>query len=293
MSNGVRLESIGLVVARHKEESLPLARQLVADLAALGVEIRCRAALAEELRGEVVAVEEDRLVATDLILVLGGDGTFLHFARLAAPLGTPLLGVYVGGFGFLTETDAESLRAQLPRIVAGGFRIEERMLLRVELDSDGRTTWCALNEVALHRGQVAGLLACEVLLDGEIVGEYRGDGVIVATPTGSTAYSLSAGGPVIHPEVPALVLTPMLQHTLNIRPLVVGVDHEIEMRLTGGYWSLREGATVQCDGENIGILREAGRLTVRRADRPLRLARLGNDSFLAKLRQKLNWGAGA
>lgn len=290
---GSPLSSIGLVVASHKESVLPTADGLVRDLAALGVRVRCEPGVADALGLPHAACEMAELVRTDLVLVLGGDGTFLHCARLAAPLGTPLLGVYVGGFGFLTEMDAAALKPRLPVIVAGGFQIEERMLLQVELTSEAgdATRQCALNEVALHRGPVAGLLAAALTLDGELVGEYRGDGVIVATPTGSTAYSLSAGGPVIHPEVSALVITPMLQHTLNIRPLVVSTEHRIEMRLRGGYWAIRRGATVSADGENLGLLEAGGTLAVSRATFPLRVARTGEGSFLGRLHQKLGWGA--
>ncbi len=293
-SVGSPLASIGVVVAPHKEGVGPVARTLVEDLARLGVEVRCAEEYTIGPGAPVSLVSEEDVVRSDLVFVLGGDGTFLHCARLAAPLGTPLFGVYVGGFGFLTEIETESLREQLPGFVAGRFAIDERMMLRAELSGDGTASQCsyALNEVVVHRGQVAGLLACEVRLDGELVGEYRGDGVIVATPTGSTGYSLSAGGPVIHPEVSALVLTPMLQHTLNIRPLVVATEHAVEMRLVGGYWSVRRGATVSADGQNLGTLGAEGTLTVRRAEFPLRVARTGEGSFLSRLRQKLNWGAG-
>jgi NAD+ kinase len=291
--SGSPLTSIGLVVAPHKEAVLPSADSLVRDLMRLGVDVRCEPEVADALGMPDTGCEMSELVRTDLVLVLGGDGTFLHCARLAAPLGTPLLGVYVGGFGFLTEMDAASLLASLPGVVSGGFDIEERMLLQVALtNEDGSVIrQCALNEVAVHRGPVAGLLACALTLDGELVGEYRGDGVIVATPTGSTAYSLSAGGPVIHPEVSALVITPMLQHTLNIRPLVVSTEHAIEMRLTGGYWAIRRGATVSSDGENLGLLEAGGTLAVSRAGFPLRVARMGGGSFLGRLQQKLGWGA--
>lgn len=289
MSAPSPVRAVGLVVARHKTGAVELARDLASALHALGVEVRCPPVLAGHLRSPVACVSDEELVHADLVMVLGGDGTFLHYASLAAPLGVPLLGVYVGGFGFLTETESDSLLERLPAIASGQFEIEDRMLLEAALEGEALTL--ALNEVVVHRGSVPGLLACEVWLDGEPVGEYRGDGVIVATPTGSTAYSLAAGGPVVHPEIEALVVTPMLQHTLHIRPLVVGAGRRVEIRLTGGYWSRRDGATVACDGANLGILREGQWLRVRKAETALRVARLGPAAFLARLRQKLQWGA--
>ncbi len=293
MSSGP-IRRVGLVVALHKESAARTARDIVDALAPLGVEIAVTEEVGRTIGGNLALADEHSLARSDLVLVLGGDGTFLRSARLAAPYGTPVLGIYVGGFGFLTETNESLLLSQLPRIVEGDFVVQERMMLTASLrHGDGARTeeWLALNDVVLHRGLVGGLLVCDVRVDDKLVGAYRGDGVLVATPTGSTGYSLAAGGPVVHPGVECLIITPMVLHTLNIRPLVVDPSWRVEIEVVGGFRVSEEGATVTVDGQNVALVGVGSALTVKRSDHRLRLVTLDGSVFIDRLRQKLHWGA--
>lgn len=295
-----RLETVGLEVALHKRRAAERARDLVDALQARGMDVRVNARIGSEIGGKVALVSESELVRADLVIVLGGDGSFLRCARLAAPVGTPLLGVYMGGFGFLTETNAELLHSQLDAIAAGQFEVEERMMLDASFDQHGAmpaaadpspTTCLALNDIVVHRGAVGGLLECRVAVDGQEVGEYRGDGLVVATPTGSTAYSLAAGGPVVQPDLECLIITPMCLHTLNIRPLVVNPGRSIRIELAPDGLPRGASATVTADGQAVGDLCDGSSLTVTRSKYKARLVKLGEGTFIDRLRQKLRWGA--
>lgn len=289
------LSSIGLVVAPHKRRAAKLARECIDTLHALGVVAKADPEMVRLLGGAVFPAQLEELAQTDLVLVLGGDGTLLRTAAVAAPFGTPLLGVYLGGFGFLTETTAALLPSQLPAISAGQFAVEERMMLGAAFSSaggpEGDGPLLAINDVAVHRGLAGGQLECRVAVDGVEVGCYKGDGLVVATPTGSTAYSLACGGPVVHPEVECIILTPTSLHTLNIRPLVVSPERSIEVRPVGGHQALRSGASVTADGRSLGVLTSGSSLTVRRSPYCARFCTLGQGTFIDRLRRKLKWGA--
>lgn len=299
MASGHPIRTVGLVVALHKHSADETARDVVDALVARGVAVRTDTETAAAIGGQVDAVSDDEVVASDLVLVLGGDGSLLRCAGRAAPRGTPMLGVYMGGFGFLTETNVTSLHEQMDRLIAGDYEVDERLMISAVF---GEGAPCAglpaapapmeaLNDIAVHRGMVGGLLECEVAVDGIRVGNYRGDGLVIATPTGSTAYSLAGGGPVVHPAVDCIILTPIALHTLNIRPLVVGPDRTITVTLVGGYLAMEAGAAVTADGHTIGTLSAGCTLTVRRAEHRARLCSLGVDTFVDRLRQKLRWGA--
>jgi len=297
VDSGKPVGTVGLVVALHKRRAEDIARDVVDALTDLGVSVRVLREVALKIGGRVESVEEDALIRADLVVVLGGDGTLLRYAALAAPRGTPVLGVYMGGFGFLTETDASRLRELLPRIAAGDYQVDERMMLAVEMGPEPRGDCApelsveALNDVVIYRGMAGGLLECEVAVDGVEVGHYRGDGLVIATPTGSTAYSLAAGGPVVHPDVSCMILTPMCLHTLNIRPLVVAPERRIEVRMLGGYHAGERGAAVTADGLNVGTLERGAVLSVTSSEHRARLCSLGLDTFVDRVRQKLRWGA--
>jgi len=297
VSKGEPVRTLGLVVALHKRRAEDIARDAVDALTHLGVSVRVLSEVAQKIGGRVEAVDEAGLIRSDLVVVLGGDGTLLRYAALTAPLRTPLLGVYMGGFGFLTETDASRLREVLPRIAAGDYDVDERMMLAVDMGPERREGGApelrvqALNDVVIYRGMAGGLLECEVAVDGVEVGHYRGDGIVIATPTGSTAYSLAAGGPVVHPDVPCMILTPMCLHTLNIRPLVVAPERRVEVRMFGGYYAAERGAAVTADGLNVGTLERGSVLSVTASEHRARLCSLGLDTFVDRVRRKLRWGA--
>jgi NAD+ kinase len=229
-------------------------------------------------------------VDLDALVTFGGDGTLLRGARLLGARETPILGVNLGRVGFLTTATRESLDPALDALVAGRYVIERRQALQAEIkdgNGHGRALQMAMNDIAVHKGGVARVVRVNVFIQGENVGPYSADGIIVATPTGSTAYSLSAGGPIVVPGVEAMVVTPIAAHTLAVRPLVVPSSYRIVIEPMVG-WS--EDLLVSFDGQTGTTLAPGESVDVRRADHRVCLIRLGGDGFFGRMRQKLHWG---
>jgi NAD+ kinase len=229
-------------------------------------------------------------VGLDALLTFGGDGTLLRGARLLSARETPILGVNLGRVGFLTTATRESLDPALDALVAGRYEIERRQALRAAIrDPEGETraTQIAVNDVAVHKGGVARVIRVNVFIQGENVGPYSADGIIVATPTGSTAYSLSAGGPIVVPGVEAMVITPIAAHTLAVRALVVPATYRIVIEPMAG-WA--EDLLVSFDGQTGTTLAPGESVEVCRADHRVCLIRLGGEGFFERMRQKLHWG---
>jgi NAD+ kinase len=233
------------------------------------------------------AMDEARL---DALLTFGGDGTLLRGARLLRSRDTCILGVNLGRVGFLTTATLGTLDQALTALVSGDYVIEPRQSLTAQIaarSGEPRTTQLALNDVAIHKGGVARVIRVDVLIEGENVGPYSGDGIIVATPTGSTAYSLSAGGPIVVPGVEAMVITPICAHTLAIRPLVVPASYTIVIEPLDG-WG--DDLLISFDGQTGSTLVGGESVRVRRSEHPVNLVRLRHDRFFARMRQKLHWG---
>ena len=229
-------------------------------------------------------------VNLDALLTFGGDGTLLRGARLLGARETPILGVNLGRVGFLTTATRESLDPALDALVAGQYQIERRQALRAAIrDPEGevRATQMAVNDVAVHKGGVARVIRVNVFIQGENVGPYSADGIIVATPTGSTAYSLSAGGPIVVPGVEAMVVTPIAAHTLAVRALVVPATYRIVIEPMAG-WA--DDLLVSFDGQTGSTLAPGESVDVCRADHRVCLIRLGGEGFFERMRQKLHWG---
>lgn len=224
-----------------------------------------------------------RAAEMDTILTLGGDGTLLAGARLAGPHEIPVLGCNLGDLGFLTAGPVEQLEEMLAQMAAGACLEERRLALDVRCGDRG---WYALNDAVVHKGGLARLLRVRVWVDGDEVGQYSADGIIISTATGSTAYSLSAGGPILHPGLDALVATPICPHTLAIRPLVVRAESTIAIDILSGM----DGSLVTVDGQAGGDLAPGDRVTVRRSPHDVRLLRMPDGNFFTVLRQKLRWG---
>jgi NAD+ kinase len=226
----------------------------------------------------------------DALLTFGGDGTLLRGARLLADRQTCILGVNLGRVGFLTTATLGTLSHALDALVAGDYTVDRRQALLAEIaGATGavRHSQTALNDVAIHKGGVARVIRVNVLIDGDNVGPYSADGIIVATPTGSTAYSLSAGGPIVVPGVEAMVVTAICAHTLAVRPLVVPASFTIVIEPMEG-WA--EDLLVSFDGQTGTTLVAGERVTVRRAEHPVCLVRLSHDRFISRMRAKLHWG---
>lgn len=235
---------------------------------------------------DLAVSDEDLATRADMVIALGGDGTILRAAGLAARAGVPILGVNLGGFGFLAELSTADLPSALPDLVAERYELDERMMLQAEADHIDSDALLALNDVVVTAQGVARVLRLRVLVNGEHLASYPADGVIVATPTGSTAYSLSAGGPILHPKVDAVVITPISPHTFNARSVVVDRNDTVDVELTVP----SQDATVTVDGR-VGLpMRQTWRVRVRRARQTTRFIRLRSSSFYSILRTKLAWG---
>lgn len=225
--------------------------------------------------------------ALDLVVVLGGDGTLLSAARITAEIDVPLLGVNLGSLGFLTEVPLQSLYGMLDAIAQGRAPVEKRTLMQVEMHRDGvvRGSYLVFNDAVVNKTPLARLNTYDLYVDNAFVSGYRADGMIIATPTGSTAYSLSAGGPVLMPSVSALVITPVAPHSLTHRPLVIPDSSEIEVVLR----SEEEVAYLSLDGQPGLDLRDGDRVRCRRSQHMVSLFRSGTD-FFTVLRSKMKWG---
>ncbi len=255
----------------------------------LGMELRTE----EELAGwwpSAVPLLDFSAERPGVMLSFGGDGTLLRTARLVADREIPILAVNLGRVGFLTGCAPEGLESALEAVAAGRHTLDERGALRsVITGPDGdRVAAGALNDVVVHKGGVARVVRLGVTVDGEFVGAFSSDGLIVTTPTGSTAYSLSAGGPIVIPGVDALVVTPICPHTLAVRPLVVpgGAEISIEILPPMG----EDDVLVSFDGQVGTALDPDERIVVTRAPWRVHLVRLASEGFFARLRRKLQWG---
>ncbi|HSJ16094.1 MAG TPA: NAD(+)/NADH kinase [Longimicrobiales bacterium] len=254
-----------------------------------------------EPRGVLLQVERDRqrllpeagalhAEEIDLLITLGGDGTLLRGARLVAPHGVPILGINLGRLGFLTSVPQVELAEHIDRLFSGDYWIDERFTLEAVVEGASgfvSQPFTALNDAVLHKGGFARVirLAVHVSPDRQEVATYTADGIILATPTGSTAYSLSAGGPIVVPSVECILATPICPHTLVVRPLVLPASAEV----TVSAMTPTEGLILTVDGQEGAELRPGDRLVIRRGRAAVRLVRFAGQNFFATLRRKLHW----
>lgn len=227
--------------------------------------------------------EEEVLKICDFVISIGGDGTMIHDAKLAAPLKKPVLGINAGRLGFMTGLEPQEI-SMLKNLVCNDFSIDRRMLLDVKLEKDGQICYEAqcINDAALVRGEELRLLECSAACDGKPIARYLADGMVVSTPTGSTAYSLSAGGPVVDPSLECLLLTPVCAHTLFSRSMVFGAQAKLSLRA-----EMRDGGSVylSCDGETIKVP-DGCTLQVAKSDTYADFIRIKNDTFMDRLQAK-------
>jgi NAD+ kinase len=266
-------------------------RNIASHLSTRGHGVLLQEALELDLPFAVTPVSDAELMnRAQLIVAVGGDGTMLHAARFAAPARVPLLGVNHGRLGFLADIGPQEAQARLDEVLAGRYIEERRGMIRATIEGDGQQVTCdALNDVVLQKWQTGRMLDFETFIDGEYVNSHFGDGLIIATATGSTAYALSCGGPIMHPGLDAWVLAPICPHTLSDRPVVVRDSVTVEIRLSSRADSQ---AHVTCDGVSLGAVKETDRFTVRRAPMDLTLLHPQDHSYFRVLRSKLRWGRG-
>ncbi|HEX5831677.1 MAG TPA: NAD(+)/NADH kinase, partial [Gemmatimonadaceae bacterium] len=263
---------------------------VLARLRQLAAELNLRLWFEEELHA--LAGNGERLddpAVVDVLLTLGGDGTLLRGARFLQGSPAPILGVNLGRLGFLTTCAGDELELAMHRLADGDYRVERRMALQaraVAADGAERRRLFALNDVVLHKGGFARVLGMRLRADAELVGRFAADGIVVSTPTGSTGYSLSAGGPVVVPTLDSIIVTPISPHTLALRPLVLPPQTEVTVHADDGPDSL----LVTVDGQ-VGTTFSPGEaLVVRRAEQPVLIVRFPGSSFFSRLTRKLGWG---
>jgi NAD+ kinase len=274
------VKTIAVSVATDRPTALECAFDIIrmADDAGIAV------AIADHAPG-LLPTKGATLDEAELIITIGGDGTLLRGVRLAVPLDIPILGVNTGRLGFLTEieTTADGI-ARLARVLRGEFAVEERLALQASVNGGG--AHFALNDVVVRRGVQARMAPFGMTLDGEQIAQISSDGIVVATPTGSTAYFLSAGGPIIAPTVDAFGIAALLPHTLFARPLIVPTSSTIQISCD----SEIVHANLETDGTFVSDLCSGDLVTVVRAPRPVKFARTGDHAFFARLENKLQWG---
>lgn len=268
---------IGIILHSKRKDVLVYAARVVSYLKARGAEVCAE----EDFAAELNATPFSQVDKADVIVSLGGDGTLLRGVQAAFQWQAALLGINLGRVGFLTEAEPEDIEAALDAVIAGCYVIEERPILHV---SSGGQHWHALNDVVLSRGGRARLTTINAWVDGELSGKYVADGVVVATPTGSTGYSLSAGGPIVSPKVDCMVITPICAHTLQHRPTVVHGGADIVLELLPDDV---QTASLQIDGQSCMELTGGMKAEIRKDARPVRLIRLKQQQFFQLVRDKL------
>lgn len=225
----------------------------------------------------------------DLGLVVGGDGTMLGIGRQLAPFAVPLIGINQGRLGFITDISIDRFRATLAPILRGDYEEDRRSLMHANVIRDGHCVFDALamNDVVVNRGAISGMVELRVEVGGHFVANQRADGLIIATPTGATAYALSAGGPLLHPSVPGWVLCPIAPHTLSNRPIVLSDDTEVAIEIVAG-----RDASANFDSQSLASLLHGDRITVRRSKHSILFLHPRGWSYFDTLRKKLHWNEG-
>ena len=286
----MKSKSIGILTKPKFPEVKNTLHDVVSWLRARNIGVILDATSAN-LLGEEGGSQENQLGSkADVLLVLGGDGTMLNAARIAGERGIPILGVNMGGLGFLTEVRLENLYPSLDRVFANDFVLDERLMLRTHIRRHGEIVaqGVVLNDVVISKGTVARMIELKIAIQGRFVTNLRGDGLIVSSPTGSTAYSLSAGGPIIDPAVQSLILTPICPHTLTHRPLIVPSNTEIDVTLT----SKDDGSMATLDGQVGVAITQGDTVVIQTAEHRTRLIRFPESNYYDVLREKLKWGNG-
>ena len=283
-----KIKRVGLIGNSEKVSAADAVRGAARLIGATGRTIYSDPPTARLARLKTVVLPDAAALArqVDLLVVFGGDGTMLRVAREIAGSRTPILGVNIGGLGFLTAVPSSNLKSALKSVWSGHFRYEPRVLLQATGRCCGRlVNQTALNDIVIGRGIASRLIELEVSVDGDPLTRYRCDGLIVSSPTGSTAYSLAAGGAVVFPTADVFALTPICPHTLSNRSLILPLGATIEVKVV----SPKPATILSADGQVVSELATGDKITIRRAQRTVRLMHLAGSSFCETLRCKLHW----
>jgi NAD+ kinase len=281
------MNHVAIIYKRARPEAANLAFQMVSWLQERHIEVFCRENIGTaDITFDFAAIEIPE--NTELVIVIGGDGTFLSVARFLAHRTTPIIGINLGGLGFLTEITTADCCSELTRILAGEYTIEERMRLKVVIMREGREYFrhSVLNDVVINKGALARIIELKTTIDGRYLTHYRADGLIVATPTGSTAYNLSAGGPIMYPSAQAIILTPICPFTLANRPIILPAHVTVSIEPMAQIKRL----TLTCDGQVGCALAPADRIVISADANPVRCIRTPLVDYFEILRSKMKWG---
>lgn len=283
---------IGLVGRPGSDRALYSMKRLIRYLSELGLALVLEEVTAESLPGHKLDVCDNETLGKtcDLVIVVGGDGSLLRAARALSKYNVPLLGVNRGRLGFLTDITPDDIEARVGEVLAGKYIMESRFLLDASVTRQGTLIGSgdALNDVVIHPGRFIRMIEFELYIDGQFVYSQRSDGLIISTPTGSTAYALSGGGPIMHPKLDAIVIVPMNPHTLSSRPIVIDGGSELKI-IVGSDNSAYPHVT--CDGQNHVVTNPGDEIHIHKKPHKLHLIHPLNHNFYETCRNKLGWGS--
>ncbi|MBI4633546.1 MAG: NAD(+)/NADH kinase [Deltaproteobacteria bacterium] len=288
MSRPDTLKKIGIVANVNKGESSEYTSRLREWFRKQGREVFLEKEIAADC-GDADGLDMGQLAArTDLIVVFGGDGTMLRTARSVTGFNIPIVGINLGGFGYLTEVNLGEMYGALEMILKGEYRTEKRMMLDVQVYRGRKKIGegCVLNDAVINRGNLSRIVELETAVDGQYLTTYKADGIIVSTPTGSTAYSLAAGGPIVFPEEDSIIINPICPHTLTNRPVILPRDCAVKVVL----WTKEKGATLTLDGQVSFTLMAGDAVTIKKSHYITTLVASPHRNYLEILRTKLGWG---
>lgn len=284
----MKLDSVGLIVNYKKEKTRETACRIINWLNSKKLKVCIEGNKGKEIGMEELNCPTEKFLKNvDLIISLGGDGTLLRAARLAAAKDIPVFGVNLGGLGFLTQVGIDSLEKSLEKLYQGRYFLDERMMLNctVKRREEEIKKFTALNDVVIGKGAFARIICLATYVNNDYVITYSADGLVVSTSTGSTAYSLSAGGPIVNPNINSIILTPICPHTLSARPLIVGENDQVKVKLE----SNEEKVMVTIDGQEGFVLKPKDEVIIKKSNHKARLITFKEKSFYAILREKLGW----
>ncbi len=281
------VKKVGLVLKRQEPRVPGILADIIPWFQARGVELFVDRSSAEVHSCPCTVLPPEELAAAvDMVAVFGGDGTLLYAARIVGGSGVPIMGINLGALGFLAEVKLEDMRPAFENVLSGDYHVEDRMMLDVDIlrGPDKAGCYFALNDAVMNKGALARMIELEVKVNSQVVTVTRADGLIISTPTGSTAYSLSAGGPILYPSLEAFIITPICPHTLTNRPVVVPDNAIVEVRLCHGY-----DVVLTVDGLVGMRLQPGDMLKIHKAEPPIRLVQPEGSTFFKLLREKLKW----